>query len=74
MKQEQTPLIPRRNHLGAPPALPPKTNILNTPPLKFCPPTSKISDNDFDDGLYSSSNGMVTISENISGMPIPKCM
>ena len=63
MKQEQTPPIPQRKHLGAPPALPPKVNILNTQSRQFCLPTYKNSHNGVDDEPYSSSNGTVTISE-----------
>ena len=68
MQQEQkTPILPRKN-LQAPPALPPKTKIMNSPSRHLFSPTSETTDSAIDGGTYSSSNDTATTVEYIPGM------
>ena len=66
-KQQTTPILPRKN-LQAPPALPPKTKIMNSPSRHLFSPTSETTDSAIDGGTYSSSNDTATTVEYIPGM------
>ena len=67
-QQEQiTPTLPKKN-LQAPPALPPKIKIMNSPSRHLFSPTSEINDSAVDGGAYSSSNDTATTVEYLPGL------
>merc|ERR1719458_563356 len=65
IKQEQQTPIPPKKALQAPPALPPKTKIMNSPSRHLFSPSSDITDSAIDAGTYSSSNDTATTVEYI---------
>ena len=60
-------MIPKRNQ-QAPPALPPKTKIMNSPSRHLFSPSSEATDSAIDGATYSSSNDTATTVEYIPGM------
>jgi hypothetical protein len=67
-QQQTTPILPRKN-VQSPPALPPKTKIMNSPSRHLFSPTSETNDSAVDGGgTYSSSNDTATTVEYIPGM------
>ena len=67
IKQEQQTPIPPKNALQAPPALPPKTKIMNSPSRHLFSPSSDITDSAVEGAAYSSSNDTATTVEYIPG-------
>ena len=67
IKQEQQTPIPPKKALQAPPALPPKTKIMNSPSRHLFSPSSDITDSAVEGAAYSSSNDTATTVEYIPG-------
>ena len=65
-QEQETPILPKKN-LHAPPALPPKTKIMNSPSRHLFSPTSEANDSAIDGATYSSSNDTATTVEYIPG-------
>ena len=67
LKQQQKSQALKHKNLQAPPALPPKTKIMNSPSRHLFSPGTETSDSAIDGGTYSSSNDTATTVEYIPG-------